>query len=93
MEPSYGEIEVPRMKMEFQANLREALKDIGDEEDDYCNSDDGVGAETKDDSFAFRDPQAVLRQLQQRLLSPNGGVAAVLAGHSAAQGRPQGGHL
>lgn len=29
MEPSYGEIEVPRMKMEFQANLREALKDIG----------------------------------------------------------------
>lgn len=29
MEPAYGEIELPRMKMEFQANLKDALQDIG----------------------------------------------------------------
>jgi len=29
MEPAYAEIELPRMKMEFQSNLKEVLADIG----------------------------------------------------------------
>ena len=29
MEPVYAEIELPRMKMEFQTNLKGVLKDIG----------------------------------------------------------------
>jgi serine protease inhibitor len=29
MEPVYAEIELPRMKMEFQSNLKKVLEDIG----------------------------------------------------------------
>ena len=29
MEPAYADIELPRMKMEFQSNLKEALQNIG----------------------------------------------------------------
>ena len=29
MEPVYAEIELPRMKMEFQSNLKTVLEDIG----------------------------------------------------------------
>ena len=29
MEPVYAEVELPRMKMEFQTNLKGALEDIG----------------------------------------------------------------